>query len=303
MAAKLKRLVGCIACCILTALVAPAQAAQAQRQARTQAPGHVPSPDLPLVRNASFHSAALNREMRYRIYLPHLYSATAQRYPVLYLLHGLYGNYENWDTLTGLASYAAGMNWIIVMPDADDSWYTNSVTKAEDKFEDYIAKDLIAEIDAKYRTIHDGQARAIAGLSMGGYGALKFALRNPQSFAFAGSLSGALDAARDLDTRVPEFAAKLVEVFGAPSNAARAQNDIFVLLQKDDPANLPYLYLACGTEDRFLSVNREFAADLFRRQARYEYHETSGNHDWSYWDREIKAMLKVMGSRVSPQGR
>ena len=293
--AMLKRSVIWFVLCVAAGL-----AASAQPHARTPSTLRAHSPASPLVKDASFHSASLEREMRYRIYLPYNYATTTRRYPVLYLLHGLFGNYENWDTLTDLANYTAGMDWIIVMPDADDSWYTNSATKPQDRFEDYIAKDLIAEIDGKYRTIRDRHERAIAGLSMGGYGAVKFALRNPQSFAFAGSLSGALDAARDLDRNRPEFAAKLLEVFGPAGNPARAQNDIFVLLPKATPAALPYLYLACGTEDRFLPVNREFVAELSRHHVDYEYHETPGDHEWAYWDREIKPMLVAMESHLSP---
>jgi len=289
-----KRATVCLILCLLAVAIASAQTPVAPKAVH-----RVPSPFSPIVKDASFRSAALSREMKYRIYLPHNYEATTRRYPVLYLLHGLYGSYENWDTLTNLAEHVAGMEWIIVMPDAGDSWYTNSATKPEDKFEDYITKDLISEIDAKYRTIRDGHARAIAGLSMGGYGAIKFALRNPRSFAFAGSLSGALDGARDLDTRVPEFSAKLNEVFGAPGSSARGQNDVYLLLQGASAADLPYLYLACGEEDRFLSVNREFVAELSKRHMAYEYHETSGNHDWSYWDRAIAPLLTAMQSRMT----
>lgn len=265
---------------------------------------HSAATSSPLVKDVAFHSPALNREMKYRIYLPHTYAGSSRRYPVLYLLHGLYGNYENWDTLTQLATYVSGVDWIIVMPDADDSWYTNSATVPQDKFEDYIAKDLIAEIDGKYRTIRDRHARAIAGLSMGGYGALKFALKYPQSYAFAGSLSGALDAARDLDSRAPEFRARLVEVFGSPDNPARAENDIFLLLQKATAAQLPYLYLACATEDRFLPVNRDFVAELSERHLHYEYHETPGTHEWAYWDHAVGAMLSAMELKMgSESGR
>ncbi len=257
------------------------------------------SPSSPIVKNVSFHSAALNRDMRYRLYLPHHYPATTRRYPVLYLLHGLFGNYQNWDTLTHLASHVSGMDWIIVMPDAGDSWYTNSASVPKDKFEDYVARDLVAEVDGRYRTIRDRQARAIAGLSMGGYGAVKFALRYPHSFAFAASLSGAMDAARDLDSRLPEFAPKLVEVFGAPGNPTRAHNDIFQLLPKSAPDELPYLYLACGSEDRFLLVNRDFVSELAQRHIRYEYRENPGTHDWAYWDREIAPLLSAMQNQIS----
>jgi len=290
----------------LAALVAAGSLLPRQVSAQTPVHSQPPKPHSaasslshsPLIKDVRFHSAALNRDMSYRVYLPHNYAATGRRYPVLYLLHGLYGNFENWDKLTHLSTYAAAMDWIIVMPDAGDSWYSNSATVAQDKFEDYISNDVLAEIDARYRTITTRQGRAIAGLSMGGYAAMKLALRDPQLFFFAGSLSGALDAARDLDTRLPEFAPKLHEVFGASEDPAHAHNDVYALLKSAALAKLPYLYLACGEEDRFLGVNRQFVADLPALHVLYEYHENPGNHDWTYWDREIKPLLSVMQSKL-----
>ena len=142
-----------------------------------------------------FYSRSLNRDVHYLVLLPRNYAA-GRRFPVLYLLHGLYGDYKNWDTRTHLESAARSLPVLIVTPDADDSWYTNSATNPADKFEDYIAKDLISEIDRKFRTIPQKRSRAIAGLSMGGYGAVKLALKYPDLFAFAGSLSGAFNAER-----------------------------------------------------------------------------------------------------------
>ncbi len=160
------------------------------------------------IRDGIFHSVSLERDMHYRVLLPRGYE-NGGGFPALYLLHGLYGDYLNWDTRTNLENYARDLRLLIVMPDANDSWYTDSATVTQDKFEDYIVKDLISEIDEKYRTIHERHGRAIAGLSMGGYGALKFGIKYPQLFAFAGSLSGALNAPQDLDTLRPEFRAKL----------------------------------------------------------------------------------------------
>ena len=241
--------------------------------------------------NGVFHSESLNRDMHYRIFLPRAYQKPAQHFPVLYLLHGLYGDYTNWDTRTHLEQYAEPLPLIIVMPDAGDSWYTNSATVPGDRFEDYIVKDLIPEIDSHYRTIPSRPARAIAGLSMGGYGAMKFALKYPGLFAYAGSLSGAFDAPRDLDVRVPQFREKLLAVFGPSGDANRSVNDLFLLLDKVDAASLPYLYVQCGTQDGFLAVNREFVSSLPRRSICYEYHETPGGHSWDYWDRSVQDLL------------
>ncbi len=246
-----------------------------------------------LVTDSVFRSAALQRDMHYRVLPPKDYEKGG-RFAVLYLLHGLYGDYLNWDTRTGLENYARNSRLLIIMPDADDSWYTNSATVSGDKFEDYIAKDLISEIDEKYRTIRERHARAIAGLSMGGYGAVKLGLKYPDLFAFAGSLSGALDAAQNLDTLRPEFAAKLREVFGNEGSRERTENDVVLLLNTPLQSPYPYFYLACGTADFFLDTNRVFVMQLSSRKIPYEYHETPGGHTWEYWDRELQPMLQAI---------
>lgn len=246
---------------------------------------------------ATFHSQSLDRDMHYLMLLPHDYS-DGHRFPVLYLLHGLYGDYKNWDTRTGLERYAQTMPFIIVMPDADNSWYTNSATVPRDKFEDYIAKDLISEIDAKYRTIPERRARAIAGLSMGGYGAIKLSLQHTELFVFAGSLSGAFNAAQNLDELRPEFRAKLLQVFGDARSQTRTQNDVFLLL-KNVPTD-PYFYLSCGSGDFFLETNRALAAQLSSQKLLYEYHETPGGHAWDFWDSALGPMLNSIARHFDP---
>jgi len=253
----------------------------------------------PVIKDLPFRSASLEREMRYRIYLPPGYASSAKRYPVLYLLHGLYGDYTNWDKLTQLSTYMAGRSWIVVMPDAGNSWYVNSVSDPRDRFEDYIAKDIVAEIDQHFRTLATRPGRAVAGLSMGGYAAMKLALKYPDRYVFAGSMSGAFDAAENLANKVPEFHDQLIKVLGESDNPARIPNDVFALLKDADPSRLPYLYVTCGTADPFLAVNRDFVKDLPARKIVYEYHETPGAHDWQFWDRAVKAMLVELQSRFT----
>jgi putative tributyrin esterase len=251
-----------------------------------------------LARDAAFYSISLQRNVRYRVLLPKDYG-NGGRFPVLYLLHGVYGDYRNWDTSTGLENYARNMHFLIVMPDADNSWYTNSATVPGNRFEDYIAKDLIAEIDQKYSTIGDGHSRAIAGLSMGGYGAIKLGLNYPDLFAFAGSLSGALNAAQNLDALRPDFRANLREVFGEESSRTRTEGDVFALLDSSHETPYPYFYLACGTADFFLDTNRAFALQLSSRKLAYEYHETAGGHSWKYWDTALQPMLRAVERTIS----
>jgi S-formylglutathione hydrolase FrmB len=259
-----------------------------------QKAGPIPSSENGRIRveESVFHSASLGRDMHYLVLLPHNYSGT-RRFPVLYLLHGLYGDYKNWDTRTHLEQIAAAYSWLIVTPDAGNSWYTNSATRPDDKFEDYVAKDLISEIDRKYRTIAEKRARAVAGLSMGGYGAVKLALKYPNLFAFAGSLSGAFNAPQNLDDLRPDFRARLLEVFGNSGSATRTENDVFLLL-KNSPGN-PYFYVACGTSDFFLETNRALATRLSTLKIPYEYHETPGGHAWEYWDAGLTPLFQAIG--------
>src|SRR5208282_515274 len=118
-------------------------------------------------------------------------------------------------------------------------------------------------------------------------------------FAFAGSLSGALNAPHDLGDKRPEFRNQLLKVFGPPASAVRAENNVFSMLQSAGPRDLPYFYLACGSADDFLQVNRDFAAQLSTRGAAYEYHETVGGHAWDYWDRSVQDLLRAAASVVS----
>lgn len=287
--------------CLLVVLAATG-AAQVQRKPAPRS-NRMPGSCV-RVQDGVFHSAALDREMKYRILLPCGYqTGGGRRFPVLYLLHGLYGDYLNWDTRTNLERCAQRYELIVVMPDAGDSWYTNSATDPKDKFEDYIAKDLVAEIDGKFRTLRSRRARAIAGLSMGGYGALKIALRYNDDFAFAGSLSGALDAPQDLGDKKPEFRDQLLKVFGPPGSVVRADNILSSLLQRESPKDLPYLYLACGSGDDFLPVNRNFVAQLSSRGVPYEYHETAGGHTWDYWGRSVQDLLRAVADVISVQRR
>jgi putative tributyrin esterase len=249
----------------------------------------------------TFQSESLARPMRYRILLPEGYSASARSYPVLYLLHGWHGDYLNWTTLTNLTQYAEKLPIIIVMPDAGDSWYVNSASVPQDKFEQYIIRDIIGEVDQHWRTLRSPHRRAIAGLSMGGYGAVKFALKFPGSFGFAGSISGAFNAAQpELAESRADLAPSLVSAYGPSKSAVRAENDIYQLADHVTASAIPYVYLDCGNRDvSFLQSNRNLAAKFSERKIAYEYHETPGAHTWQYWDERLPDLLKAVVRNIA----
>ena len=248
--------------------------------------------------DAAFHSKSLSREARYRVLLPASYSESDRRFPVLYLLHGLYGDRTNWSELTKLSDFARSLELIVAMPDAGNSWYMNSAAHPEDRYNDFIVRDFIPEIEARYRTHSSRATRAVAGLSMGGYGALKFALQHPSLFFFAGSMTGALSAPLLLADEVAEFREGLLAAFGPPADPRRAENDVFSLARAADPGALPYLYLDCGIQDGFLSINRQFAAFLQSRSIAYEFHELPGAHEWPYWDSRLPVVLDALARRL-----
>ena len=253
------------------------------------------------LKEESFHSPALSRTMKYRVLLPRDYDASLRRYPVLYLLHGLTGDYRDWTTRTNLAEYTQPLSLIVVMPDGGNQWYTNAADGSA-RFEDYITTDLPADVVQKYRTVNSRYGRAIAGLSMGGYGALKLALKRPAQFAVAGSFSGAFGATIEgrYDRMIESVKAEpLSRIFGPVGSETRTQNDVLALAAALKPAGSPYLYIDCGTSDSLIGENRDVVSALQKTGAAYEYHEIAGGHSWDYWDRRIREFLPVLMKKLA----
>lgn len=249
-------------------------------------------------------SKIMAREMPYRVILPAGYAdakGTSPRFPVVYLLHGLTGHYSNWIDKTELVAYAAKYDFIIVTPEGDNGWYSDSVTVANDKYESYIVKELIPEIDAKYRTLAGRENRMIAGLSMGGYGALKFGLKYPEMFSFVGSFSGALGVASFTEKTAGNIGKGVDAIMGAEDNESRRSNDIFRIIRELTPEKLkalPYIYQSCGTEDYLIQNNREYLALLNEKKVSHEYREQPGGHTWTFWDEQVREFLAVAERRL-----
>jgi S-formylglutathione hydrolase FrmB len=189
------------------------------------------------------------------------------------------------------------MNIILVTPEGENGWYTDGVTNEKDKYESYIIKELIPEVDKRFRTIADRKNRAIAGLSMGGFGALKFGMKYPEMFSLAGSFSGALGAAT-LPTAGPNAAAlsSITTIFGPMDSETRKANDIFRMIREITPEQtkaLPFLYIDCGTEDFLFQNNRDFIDLLIQKKVPHEYRQLPGGHTWIYWDKQVQEFLRL----------
>jgi putative tributyrin esterase len=263
------------------------------------------SASVPSVETVQFHSQLVSATLPYNVILPPDYSASsATRYPVLYLLHGFGGHYSDWATRTNVADYAAQYRMIVVMPEGNNGWYSDSAGVANDKYESYILKELIPDVQKRYRTIEARYGRAIAGLSMGGYGALKFGLKSPDMFVFVGSMSGALAATtwtEDDLKNLESIRKSLFSVFGPMGSEARKASDIYEIVRGLSPARLaglPYFYLDCGTEDLLVGFNQQFAALLREKRIPHEYRELPGEHNWAYWDQQVPEVLKLAAQKM-----
>ncbi len=273
-------------------------------------------------KTVSMEAPSIGRKSAYNIILPADYETSGdKRYPVLYLLHGLTGNYTNWAGL-GAAKAAKGLDLIVVMPDGGNSWYLNWAESGEGQknaWDDFITKDLIGHVDANYRTIAAREGRAINGLSMGGFGGLSLGLRHPDLFCSIGSHSGALSIARSAGDRLrsgqeptprknqPSATPnERIEIEGFRSQAERTpKGKMFLKAEDADAADpfklvlavpkdkLPHIYVDCGTEDRLVTASRDFAKLLMEHDIPFVYGESPGAHNGQYWSREIGTSVAV----------
>lgn len=247
----------------------------------------------------SVYSYATGGFKRFNIVLPKNYYMTEERYKVLFLLHGYSGNHNDWVNKTFLVKYLKNHNLIVVTPEADNSWYSNSPVMKNRNYEDYIVKELIPYVEKKYRIISTRHGRAIAGLSMGGYGSVKIGLKYPEMFGFVGSFSGAFDWMKFIE-REGHLSQSLREAFGPTRSEHWDKNNVYVLIDSIKTLNLPYFYISCGKDDQIdglLLSNRKLIEKLHQKGILYEYHELPGGHTWHFWDEEIKRFLRMLSEK------
>ena len=247
--------------------------------------------------DVTFSSAALGRDVPYRVFLPAAVAPGAKD-PVVYLLHGGGGGFRDWSNDSGVASYAA-QGLILVMPEGGSSYYVNSATRPADRYEDFIVEDLIPDVERRFPARSDRTGRAIAGVSMGGYGAIRIAFDHPDLFAFAGTISAALDVpSRPFSIhRVGQWR-RFRAIFGDIGSPTERAGDPFLLEQTADPARMPYLWLAAGRQEALLGANRRFANDLRQRGFQIEFHTAPGGHDWQQWNEQIPGLFASLEQHI-----
>ena len=236
-------------------------------------------------------SAAMGKTYNAAVALPNSYAKSKTKYPVLYLLHGAYGHFRDWLKSTpnknAVKDLADQYNIIIVMPEGENfSFYIDSPVNKESQFDTYITSEVISKIDETYRTIANKNGRVIAGLSMGGHGALSLSAKHPEFYCAAGSMSGALDMGSMMN---PESASKMNElmkpVFG-PQGASQETYASYAVLGMVDKikANKLPLIIDIGIDDFLIESNRELHRRLVYAKVPHDYTERPGAHTWEYWE-------------------
>jgi putative tributyrin esterase len=261
-------------------------------------------------------SAAMHKTYRAAVVLPASYAKNKKaNYPVLYLLHGAWGHFGDWLNKTPdkqlLHRLADQYNLIIVNPEGETfSFYLNSPVSPDSQFETYLTQEVIPKIDQTYRTVANRKGRVIAGLSMGGHGALFLSARHPDLYCAAGSMSGALDLRTWNRKLAPAEAAGRARLW-APILGSEADNperftdnSVLTLVEQMHRNGLP-LIIDCGVDDGLIDINRELHRRLVYNHTPHDYTERPGAHTWEYWQTALpyqvlflQQVLKANGAAV-----
>lgn len=256
------------------------------------------------VLTCNYKSAVLNYSTELYVILPIMADVEAQegksleeiykrkeKFKTLYLLHGANDDPSCYLRNTGIERYAEEKGIAVIIPYARNSFYTDMVHG--DSYYTFIAKEIPLFARSLFPLSGLREDNYIAGLSMGGYGAIKIALTNPEQYSAAASMSGVLD----INAEVHKLQSKninLSDVFGDLEHLKDSKHDVLSLLKKAKEQNtqIPKIYQTCGTEDFLYEANQTFkklAEDLFPEQFTYE--EDKGGHEWEFWDKYLKRII------------
>ena len=262
-------------------------------------------------------SHILGETVHYCVLLPSGYdSAPAKRYPVLYFLHGLGENEQTlfktggWNLIEDLRQQHKVGDFLIVTPEAKASFYVNSAD-GKVRYSDFFLQEFIPSIEGKYRIRRERKARAISGISMGGYGALRFAFAYPDMFSAVSAQSAALMAESPKELNAASrsgtpLGAVLNSAFGNPINAPHwKENDPALLARRNKIAIAKLaIYFNCGREDEYGFETGAAALDrqLQEEHIKHEFHLYPGNHSASYFGAHLGEVMefhsKIFGAEI-----
>jgi len=232
-------------------------------------------------------SNSMQKNIKNVVIVPNKLQDQNKVFPVLYLLHGAYGKYSDWiKKVPEIKNYANQYQMIIVCPDGDSfSWYFDSPVDSTYKYETYISKELIFEIDKNYKTMDSPKGRAITGLSMGGHGAFYLAFKHQDLFGATGSMSGGMNYIPFAHKENYELTKRLGDFDTYPENWKN--NTIINMTHLVLGKNLK-IYFDCGVDDFLFASNKELHQKMLAQNIPHDYTERPGGHSWNYWSNSLK---------------
>ena len=216
------------------------------------------------------------------------------KFQVLYLLHGAYGDYMDWMRLTSIEKYAQKHKLAVVMPSASNSFYQDMYRGSA--YLTYLTEELPQFIQSIFPISRKRENTFTAGLSMGGYGAVRLAYQKPENYAACASLSGGIDLVglmNEINAGTIQGPFRWDSIFEHPEKVEGSDADLFALISKRKTENrpLPAIFQSCGTEDFIYNSNQHTRARLEALGVDLTYEEHPGIHDWDYWDTHIQRVL------------
>lgn len=216
---------------------------------------------------------------------------TLSEVPVVYLLHGLTDNCTGWSRYTAVERYAREHGAAVIMPEVQRSYYTDMVEGVD--YYTYIQEELPALCRRMFGLSAQREKNYIMGLSMGGYGALKCALNAPERYTGCASFSAVADFRARIQQVEAAERAELQAILG-PSLVIPEGGDLFSLVRKAAPEQLPRFFMTCGDQDGFLNANRRLAALMESRGCRVSFEHWDDGHTWTFWDRSIERAMAAL---------
>ncbi len=249
--------------------------------------------------NCRFFSEALGMSTTMTVILPQQTSsqiglnnrATGKLHPVLYLLHGFSDDDSIWSRRTSVERYVAELGLAVVMPNVHLSFYTDM--EYGNKYWTFLTEELPAVARSFFPLSAEREDNFVAGLSMGGYGAFKWALQHPERFAAAGSFSGALDMAEHVGKQANDHMMRHFKLIYGDKQLKGTEHDLLHSVQElaGSKHHKPELYQCCGTEDFLYADNLAFRDQCLSYGLPLTYVEGPGSHEWGYWDEHVRLFL------------
>lgn len=252
-----------------------------------------------------FFSHCLLRDVRVKAIVPvdkfDIFGAsvgTDKPFKTLYLLHGIYGNENSWFSESRISKFASDKDLVVIMPAGENKFYVNNPNGCE-RYGEFIGKELVEITRKMFKLSEKREDTFIAGLSMGGYGAMHNGLKYCDTFGYIATLSAALIVDEEIvnsDDSAPvfTFCRKYYEsIFGDLDKVLGSELDTYAQIDNavKDGVNLPQIYMCIGTEDFLYSKNIAFRDYLVKLGVEVTFEEFSGIHDWDFWDSHIQDVL------------